>query len=101
MIQIVLSAIHRMLSLVTRFSGAQLVRMYNEFQPLFVEAYQEIGYEGDQFEGTLESAIQELIDTPIPKSPLPLIKESVTYKYVSTEWEQLSDAQKLFLRMVL
>ncbi|WMN59542.1 DUF3014 domain-containing protein [Pseudoalteromonas xiamenensis] len=85
--------------LVTRFSGAQLVRMYNEFQPLFVEAYQEIGYEGDQFEGTLESAIQELIDTPIPKAPLPLIKESVTYKYVSTEWEQLSDAQKLFLRM--
>ncbi|CCQ09638.1 hypothetical protein PALB_4830 [Pseudoalteromonas luteoviolacea B = ATCC 29581] len=86
-------------NLLSRFSGAQLVRMYTEFEPLFIEAYQEIGYEGDKFEGTLKTAIQELIDTPVPSSPLPLIKDSVTYKYAATEWEQLSDAQKQFLRM--
>lgn len=86
-------------NLVSRFSGAQLVRMYDEFQPLFKEAYQEIGYDGENFETTLNNAIQELLDTPIPKSPIPLIKESVTYKYAYPEWEQLSDAQKQFLRM--
>lgn len=86
-------------NLVSRFSGAQLVRMYDEFQPLFKEAYQEIGYDGENFEATLNNAIQELLDTPIPKAPIPLIKESVTYKYAYPEWEQLSDAQKQFLRM--
>jgi hypothetical protein len=86
-------------NLVSRFSGAQLVKMYGEFQPLFKEAYQEIGYDGENFEATLNTAIQELLDTPIPTSPIPLIKESVTYKYAYPEWEQLSDAQKQFLRM--
>lgn len=86
-------------NLVSRFSGAQLVRMYGEFEPLFKEAYQEIGYDGDNFKATLNNAIQELLDTPIPKTPIPLIKESVTYKYAYPEWEQLSDAQKQFLRM--
>ncbi|GEK10852.1 DUF3014 domain-containing protein [Pseudoalteromonas peptidolytica] len=80
-------------------STAQVVRLYDQYKPLFEEAYEEIGYEGNEFNGTLADAIDELLATPIPDTALPLIKESVTYKYAYAEWEQLSAAQKQFLRM--
>ncbi|RXE98134.1 DUF3014 domain-containing protein [Pseudoalteromonas sp. PS5] len=80
-------------------STAQVVRLYDQYKPLFEEAYEEIGYEGNEFNGILADAIDELLATPIPDTALPLIKESVTYKYAYAEWEQLSAAQKQFLRM--
>ncbi|CAM4208760.1 DUF3014 domain-containing protein [Pseudoalteromonas maricaloris] len=80
-------------------STAQVVRLYDQYKPLFEEAYEEIGYEGDAFNGTLTDAIDELLTTPIPDTALPLVKDSVTYKYAYAEWEQLSPAQKQFLRM--
>ncbi|ASD66559.1 DUF3014 domain-containing protein [Pseudoalteromonas piscicida] len=80
-------------------STAQVVRLYDQYKPLFEEAYEEIGYEGDAFNGTLTDAIDELLATPIPDTALPLVKDSVTYKYAYAEWEQLSPAQKQFLRM--
>ena len=80
-------------------STAQVVRLYDQYKPLFEEAYEEIGYEGDAFNGTLTDAIDELLATPIPDTALPLVKNSVTYKYAYVEWEQLSSAQKQFLRM--
>ncbi|NKC19173.1 DUF3014 domain-containing protein [Pseudoalteromonas sp. S4498] len=80
-------------------STAQVVRLYAQYKPLFEEAYEEIGYEGDAFNGTLTDAIDELLATPIPDTALPLVKDSVTYKYAYAEWEQLSPAQKQFLRM--
>ncbi|MEJ6474840.1 DUF3014 domain-containing protein [Pseudoalteromonas piscicida] len=80
-------------------STAQVVRLYDQYKPLFEEAYEEIGYEGNAFDGTLTEAIDELLATPIPDTALPLVKESVTYKYAYAEWEQLSPAQKQFLRM--
>lgn len=59
-------------------STAQVVRLYDQYKPLFEEAYEEIGYEGDAFNGTLTDAIDELLTTPIPDTALPLVKDSVT-----------------------
>ena len=73
--------------------------MYDEYKPLINEAYAEIGYEGDAFTGTLEEAIDVLLDTPEPKGDMPLIRNSVTYQYAYSEWESLPDAQKQLLRM--
>ncbi|TMP27013.1 DUF3014 domain-containing protein [Pseudoalteromonas rubra] len=86
-------------NMLNAISTAQLVRTYNKFRPLIGEAYEEIGYDGGEFDLTLQEAIGELLETPIPETSLPLLQESVTYKYAYAEWEQLSDAQKLFLRM--
>lgn len=80
-------------------STAQIIRLYKQFNPLILEAYEEIGYDGDEFNDTLMTAIDELLDTPVPETTLPLIKNSVTYRYAYSEWEQLSDIQKQFLRM--
>ncbi|MCF6434582.1 DUF3014 domain-containing protein [Pseudoalteromonas sp. MMG022] len=85
--------------LLSSMSTAQIVRLFDRFKPLISQAYEEIGYDGEDFNLTLDKAITELLNTPIPKSNIPLIKDSVTYRYAYPEWEQLSEAQKQFLRM--
>ena len=85
--------------MISQMSNAQIVRLYKKFQPLMFEAYEEIGYEGDEFNYTLNQAINEILETPVPETSLPLIKDSVTYSYAYPEWEKLSAAQKQFLRM--
>jgi hypothetical protein len=83
----------------TSMSAAQAVRLYDEYKPLINSAYTEIGYGDDEFTQTLEDAIDLLLDTPEPKGSLPLLRDSVTYQYAFSEWEQLPAAQKQLLRM--
>lgn len=83
----------------TSMSAAQIVRLYDEYKPLINDAYTEIGYQGDAFNQTLEEAIELLLDTPEPKGDMPLLRDSVTYQYAYSEWEQLPAAQKQLLRM--
>ena len=83
----------------TSMSAAQAVRMYEEYKPLINNAYSEIGYGDDEFNQTLEDAIDLLLDTPEPEGDLPLLRDSVTYQYAFSEWEQLPAAQKQLLRM--
>ncbi|AXV64818.1 DUF3014 domain-containing protein [Pseudoalteromonas lipolytica] len=85
--------------LFTSLSAAQAIRIYDEYKPLINEAYAEIGYQGDAFTQTLEEAIDVLLDTPEPKGDMPLVRNSVTYQYAYSEWENLPDAQKQLLRM--
>ena len=83
----------------TSMSAAQAVRMYEQYKPLINSAYSEIGYGDDEFNQTLEDAIELLLDTPEPEGELPLLRDSVTYQYAFSEWEQLPAAQKQLLRM--
>ncbi|MBB1452074.1 DUF3014 domain-containing protein [Pseudoalteromonas sp. SG43-1] len=83
----------------TSMSAAQAVRMYEEYKPLINNAYSEIGYGDDEFNQTLADAIDLLLDTPEPEGDLPLLRDSVTYQYAFSEWEQLPAAQKQLLRM--
>lgn len=85
--------------ILTSLSAAQAVRLYEEYKPLINSAYTEIGYNDDEFTQTLENAIDLLLDTPDPKGGLPLLRDSVTYQYAFSEWEQLPAAQKQLLRM--
>jgi hypothetical protein len=83
----------------TSMSAAQAIRLYDEYKPLINSAYTEIGYGNDEFDKTLEDAIDLLLDTPEPEGALPLLRDSVTYRYAFSEWEQLPAAQKQLLRM--
>ncbi|WP_338365436.1 DUF3014 domain-containing protein [uncultured Pseudoalteromonas sp.] len=83
----------------TSMSAAQAVRIYEQYKPLINNAYSEIGYGDDEFNQTLEDAIELLLDTPEPEGELPLLRDSVTYQYAFSEWEQLPAAQKQLLRM--
>ncbi|WP_024612381.1 DUF3014 domain-containing protein [Pseudoalteromonas sp. TB64] len=83
----------------TSMSAAQAVRMYDEYKPLINSAYTEIGYGDDEFNQTLTDAIDLLLDTPEPEGELPLLRDSVTFQYAFSEWEDLPAAQKQLLRM--
>ncbi|OUL58393.1 hypothetical protein B1199_08665 [Pseudoalteromonas ulvae] len=77
----------------------QAVALYQQYSVLFDEAYQEIGYPDKSFTGTMREAIDLILATPVVTGNVPLIAQSVTYKFAYSEWEQLPAAQKQLLRM--
>ncbi|MGB0938420.1 MAG: DUF3014 domain-containing protein [Colwellia sp.] len=86
------------IDLLRSFNQAQLVQAYKDFEPLFEEAYQELGYEGE-FKDVLLEAIETILDTQLPHEPIAVIRPSVMYKYQNKEIESLTDADKLLLRL--
>ncbi|SFC20456.1 DUF3014 domain-containing protein [Pseudoalteromonas denitrificans] len=85
--------------LFTSMTPQQAVSFYKEYKPLFDEAYEEIGYQERDFDEAILDAIDMILTTPIVTGNVPLLTESVVYKYAYSEWEQLPPAQKQLLRM--
>ncbi|MEM0514663.1 DUF3014 domain-containing protein [Pseudoalteromonas sp. YIC-827] len=86
-------------AILTALDSEQLLGLYQRFEPLFAEAYGEIGEPGTSFEQRLVQAIDLLLATPEMTTQVPLLRDSVTYKYAYSEWESLPPAQKQLLRM--
>ncbi|GAA5136945.1 DUF3014 domain-containing protein [Thalassotalea piscium] len=76
-----------------------LVQWYVELKPLIDQAYAELGYPDENFTEVLHEAITRVLDMEIPKESLALVRPSVMYKYKDQDIEQLSDADKLLLRI--
>ncbi|GHE84681.1 DUF3014 domain-containing protein [Thalassotalea profundi] len=76
-----------------------LVQWYVELKPLIDEAYSELGYVDEEFTDVLHDAISRVLDMEIPKEQLELVRPSVMYKYKDQDIEQLTDADKLLLRI--
>ncbi|MEO2280818.1 DUF3014 domain-containing protein [Pseudoalteromonas pernae] len=85
--------------ILTSLQTEQLVSLYERYEPLIEQAYGEIGAPNSSFEERLAQAIDLLLDTPEMTTQIPLLKDSVTYKYAYSEWENLPPAQKQLLRM--
>ncbi len=86
-------------AILTSLQTEQLVTLYERYEPLIEQAYGEIGVPDSSFEERLVQAIDLLLDTPEMTTQIPLLKDSVTYKYAYSEWENLPPAQKQLLRM--
>lgn len=86
-------------TLLNAFSTEQLMQLYHTYLPLLDQAYDEIGDPKSSFTQQLIQAIEQLLATPKMTAPVPLLRDSVTYKYAYSEWESLSPAQKQLLRM--
>ncbi len=86
-------------AILTALDSEQLLALYKRFEPLFVEAYGEVGEPGTSFEQRLVQAIDLVLATPEMTTQIPLLRDSVTYKYAYSEWENLPPAQKQLLRM--
>lgn len=78
---------------------ATSVRLYRQLEPLFDEAYQDLGYPGGDFDTVLQKAIAHLLETPIPEDPLEVEKGVRSYRFSDPVLENLSPAQKHYLRM--
>ena len=75
------------------------IYLYALLTPLIDEAYQEIGYPSGSFTSTFNTAINQILDTPVIRYKIELISPSVMYKYADESLENLPDTQKLMLRM--
>lgn len=76
----------------------RLIRLYQLYKPAISGHYAEIGYPDEDFDLTLESAIDHLLDTPEIPIPVEVFSESVMYQYTDDRIENLSAAQKQLLR---
>ncbi|MFW6137375.1 MAG: DUF3014 domain-containing protein [Candidatus Aminicenantaceae bacterium] len=78
---------------------AESVKLYYRFKPVLQEAYRELGYPDQDFTDTLNRAVQELNAVPVVSEPIHLEQKMMSYVMADSELENLSPAQKHFLRM--
>lgn len=73
--------------------------LYRLLQPLFQQAYAEIGFRDSNFDATLRSAIANVIETADVEGPYQLIKPSVMYVYADASIENLQEVHKQLIRL--
>lgn len=77
----------------------QLIDFFHLFRPLLEQAYEELGYPPEDLDNAIIAALDQVLATPIPKTPVALTQESVQYKYADKQLEALPPIQKQLLRM--
>ena len=75
------------------------VELYADLEPLFDEAYGEIGYPGGRFQNALDDALGVLASTPLPEGYVEVRRGNVLWEFSDAELENLSPPQKHLLRM--
>jgi hypothetical protein len=76
-----------------------LVALYRGLQPLFQQAYEELGNPSASFNDRLVEVIEHLLATPNVPGEIRLVQPSVYYKYADERLEKLSAGQKVLIRM--
>ncbi len=78
---------------------ATAVRLYRQLEPLFDEAYQDLGYPGGSFDDVVQKSIEQLLNTPIPEGDVTVTKALRSYRFDDPALEDLSPIQKHYLRL--
>jgi hypothetical protein len=86
-------------AVVKRVDAQTAVAFYRGLQPLFQQAYEELGNPNASFNARLVAVIDHLLQTPDVAKPPRLVQPSVVYKYEDPNLESLSSGQKLLIRM--
>ncbi len=85
--------------LIASLNVVAMVDVYEHLRPLIGEAYEHLGYAGQQFDSKLIAAIDMLNKTPEVEGAIPLVRTSVMYKFADPQLESLPSAQKQLIRM--
>lgn len=86
-------------ALVSNVDAKTLVSFYRGLEPLFQQAYEDLGHPDASFTQRLNEVIEHLLQTPTPRGEIALVQPSVVYKYADERLENLSAGQKLLIRM--
>jgi hypothetical protein len=86
-------------ALVRTIDAKTLVSLYRGLQPLFQQAYEDLGNPGKSFDTRLVEVIEHLLATPNVRDEIRLVQPSVLYRYADDRLEKLSAGQKLLIRM--
>lgn len=82
-----------------RVDTRRLVAVYRDLQPLFQEAYEELGHPNESFTGRLLEIIDHLLEAPDVEGTIPLVQPGLFYEYADKELESLSVGKKLLIRL--
>lgn len=77
----------------------QAMILYRTLQPLFQQAYAEIGSRNVNFDDTLRSAINAVLRSPNVEGPYQLVKPSVMFLYADANLENMEEMQKQLIRI--
>lgn len=77
----------------------ELMALYEDYTPLFQQAYAELGYPDGDFNERLIEVIDSLLAAPEIHEPLRLIKPEAFYLLTNPDLEALPAGQKVLLRM--
>jgi len=83
----------------TNISTESAVDFYQQLQPLFREAYAELGLRNSEFNDVLMLAIDNVLNARMAPQPQQLIRPNLNYLYANPEIENYSDVEKLLLRL--
>jgi hypothetical protein len=86
-------------AIVSNIDATTFVSFYRGLEPLFQQAYEELGNPDKSFTARLSEVIEHLLQTPTPRGQVALVQPSVLYKYADERLENLSSGQKLMIRM--
>ncbi|KGK00940.1 DUF3014 domain-containing protein [Thalassotalea sp. ND16A] len=87
------------IELLHSFEPSTLVEAFFATKPLFEQAYGELGYPDKDFQQVLQQALDRVLDLQVPVQQPLLNQPNVVYKYSNLQYEELSDADKLLLRL--
>jgi hypothetical protein len=76
-----------------------LTSNFNRFRPLLEQTYAGLGYPAQDFDNALIRVLDRVLATPQLREPIALKKKESVYIYTDTRIEQLTEMQKLLLRM--
>ena len=79
--------------------AAAAARVMAKLMPWLEKGYTEMGRPERRFKQALSEAVQQLLDVPINEGDIELAREEVNLKFVDTELEGMSAAQKHLFRM--
>jgi hypothetical protein len=88
-----------LITVVRAMDAKTLVSLYRGMQPLFQQAYEELGHPNGVFNARLLEVIEHLLAAPDAPAEIRLVQPSVLYRYADERLEKLSAGQKLLLRM--
>lgn len=85
-------------SAIAALDAEQTVHTYRQIEPLFDQAYAELGYPGRDFDRALIDALDHLLATPVLERDPLLVEDVDVYVYADPDLEELSMAQRQLLR---
>jgi hypothetical protein len=75
------------------------IELYRQFRPRLEAIYREVGWANDEFDTRLREAVDHLLEVTTPSGQVEVEQRAIVYAYAEDRFENLTGAQKHFLRM--
>ena len=75
------------------------IEIYRRFGPRLQAIYQEVGWANDAFDTRLREAVDHLLEVEAPAGQIEVEQRAIVYAFAEDRFENLTGAQKHFLRM--